>query len=436
MTPYDIIAKKRDGGALTKEEIDFMVFGFTKGEIPDYQMSAFLMAVFLKGMTDEETKNITVAMTDSGDKMDLSGIDGIKVDKHSTGGVGDTTTLLIGPIVAAAGLKFAKMSGRGLGHTGGTIDKLEAIPGYRTSLSQSEFIGQVKKTGLAVISSTGDIAPADKKMYALRDVTATVDSIPLIAGSIMSKKLAAGSDVILLDVKAGGGAFMKTKEDAELLARTLVDIGKLAGKNTRAVITDMDQPLNTHIGNALEVKEVFEVLCGKRKDSALRKISVILSANLIQMAGIKDTLEEAEKFADEMIDSGKAKEKMREMLLAQAGEKAVETLENPDLLPKAPVVKSLYAENDGWVKSIDVLELGITARDLGAGRLKKEDVIDPAVGLVLYKRVGDKISKGELIADIHASSAKSAEEGAARLLGSLEIVEEETEKKPLILGFV
>lgn len=436
MAPYDIIMKKRDGGVLTKDEIEYMVFGFTKGEIPDYQMSAFLMAVFIKGMNDEETKNITVAMTDSGDKMDLSRIDGIKVDKHSTGGVGDTTTLLIGPIVAAAGLKFAKMSGRGLGHTGGTIDKLESIPGYRTSLSEEEFISQVSRIGLAVISSTGDIAPADKKMYALRDVTATVDSIPLIAGSIMSKKLASGSDIILLDVKAGGGAFMKTKDDAFLLAKTLVDIGVLAGKKTRAVITDMDQPLNTHIGNALEVKEVFEILSGKRRDSALRIVSTTLAGNLIFMAGVKPTMEESIAYANEMIDSGRAKEKMREMILAQAGERGAAAVDDPSVLPSAPVVRSLRSEKSGWIGAIDVLELGIAARDLGAGRIRKEDVIDPSVGLVLYKRVGDRVEKGELIADVHASSEESAKSGAERLLGSLSIVDEKVERRPLILGFV
>lgn len=434
MTPYDIIMKKRDGGVLSKDEIEYMVFGYTKGLIPDYQMSAFLMAVFIKGMTDEETKNITVAMTESGDKVDLSSIDGIKVDKHSTGGVGDTTTLLIGPIVAAVGLKFAKMSGRGLGHTGGTIDKLESIPGYRTSLSESEFIEQVKRIGLSVISSTGDIAPADKKMYALRDVTATVDSIPLIAGSIMSKKLASGADVILLDVKAGGGAFMKTLPEAFKLAEALVDIGRLAGKKTRAVITDMDQPLNTHIGNALEVKEVFEILSGKRKDSALREISVALSAHLIVMAGLTESFEDALAMAEDALESGKAKEKMRELLEAQAG--SSEALDNLSLLPQAPIVKSLKAESDGYLKSIDVLELGIAARDLGAGRLTKEDTIDPSVGLILYKRVGDKINKGDLIADVYASCEDLGNKVLDRLRNSLTISDCEVKRKPLILGVV
>ena len=366
--------------------------------------------------------------------MDLSDIDGIKVDKHSTGGVGDTTTLLIGPIVAAAGLKFAKMSGRGLGHTGGTVDKLEAIEGYRTSLTEKEFKDQVKKIGLAVISSTGDIAPADKKMYALRDVTATVDSIPLIAGSIMSKKLASGADVILLDVKAGKGAFMKTVEEAKKLAEALVSIGNRAGKKTMAVITDMDQPLNTHIGNALEVKEVFETLSGEHKDSALREISVYLSANLIMMAGLADNLDKAIEIANDMIDSGKAKEKMRELLECQAG--SSKALDDPSLLPKAPVVMPVCLDVDGWIKEIDVLELGITARDLGAGRIKKEDSIDPAVGIVMNKRVGDKVSKGEIIAYIHASSEDSAKEAIERLKKSLTISEKEVEHKPLILGKV
>ena len=434
MKPYDIILKKRDGGKLSKEEIDFFVSGFTKGEIPDYQMSAFLMAIFLRGMDEVETRDITVSMTNSGDKMDLSDIDGIKVDKHSTGGVGDTTTLLIGPIVAAAGLKFAKMSGRGLGHTGGTVDKLESIEGYRTSLSEKEFKDQVKKIGLAVISSTGDIAPADKKMYALRDVTATVDSIPLIAGSIMSKKLASGSDVILLDVKAGKGAFMKTVEDAKKLAEALVSIGNRAGKKTMAVITDMDQPLNTHIGNALEVKEVFETLSGEHKGSALREISVYLSANLIMMAGLTDNLEKAIAMANDTIDSGKAREKMRELLECQAG--SSKALDDPSLLPKAPVVMPVSLDMNGWIKEIDVLELGITARDLGAGRIKKEDSIDPAVGIVMNKRVGDKISKGETIAYIHASSEESAKEAIERLKKSITISDTEVAHKPLILGKV
>ena len=434
MKPYDIIIKKRDGLRLTKQEIEYMVLGFAKGEIPDYLMSAFLMAIFIKGMDDEETKDITMAMTNSGHRVDLSSIEGIKVDKHSTGGVGDTTTLLIAPIVAAAGLPFAKMSGRGLAHTGGTLDKLEAIPGYRINLSENEFIEQVKNMGLAVISPTGDLAPADKKMYALRDVTATVDNIPLIAGSIMSKKLAAGSDAILLDVKMGGGAFMKTLEDARKLSEALVEIGKLAGKDTRAVITDMGQPLNSHIGNALEVKEVFEILRGERTTSALREVSVILSGHLIQMGGVEKNLNKAIEIAEELLSSGKALQKMRDLLNAQATDDKV--LDDLSLLPSAKIVKETFAEEEGYLSSIDVQELGIIARDLGAGRIKKEDDIDYGVGLVMYKRVGDSIKKGEKIADIHASSEQSANEADTRLKKCLTVSKERTEPNPLIMEII
>ncbi len=434
MKPYDVIIKKRDGLRLSKKEIEYMVLGYASGDIPDYLMSAFLMAVFIKGMDDEETKDITMAMTNSGHKVDLSSIKGVKVDKHSTGGVGDTTTLLIGPIVAAAGIPFAKMSGRGLAHTGGTLDKLEAIPGYRINLSEEEFIQQVKNIGIAVISPTGDLAPADKKMYALRDVTATVDSIPLIAGSVMSKKLAAGSDVILLDVKVGGGAFMKTIEEARELAKALVGIGKLAGKDTRAVITDMGQPLNSHIGNALEVREVFEILKGQRKDSALREVSVVLSGHLIQMSGLEKDLDKAIAMAEEMITSGRALEKMRQLLEAQAS--SSKALDDLSLLSPAKVVKEVICGDEGYLNSIDVLELGIIARDLGAGRVRKEDDIDYSVGLVMYKRVGDRIKKGEKVADIHASSAASAEEASVRLLKSFEIKQSEVRIQPLILDVV
>lgn len=434
MKPYDIICKKRDGMALSREEIETMVMGFAKGEIPDYQMSAFLMAVFIRGMNDEETRDLTLTMTDSGDKIDLSSIPGVKVDKHSTGGVGDTATLLIAPIVAAAGIPFAKMSGRGLGHTGGTLDKLEAIPGYRVDLDEKRFLEQVKEIGIAVISSTGDLAPADKKMYALRDVTATVDSIPLIAGSVMSKKLAAGSDAILLDVKMGAGAFMHTMEDARKLAETLVSIGRLAGKDTRAVITDMDQPLNSHIGNALEVREVFEILKGMRKVSALKDVSVILSGHLIQMAGVEEDLEKATLLAEELLDSGKALEKMRELLRAQASSDAA--VDDLSLLPQAPVVKQSRSDRTGWLQSIDVLELGIIARDLGAGRIKKEDVIDPSVGIVMYKRVGDAVEKGDALADIHARDEKSAADAAERLIRSLRLSGEKTAATPLILDVI
>lgn len=434
MQPYDIIKKKRDGAELTKEEIEFMVLGYAKNEIPDYQMSAFLMAIFLRGMNDRETKDITTAMTDSGDKIDLSSIPGVKVDKHSTGGVGDTTTLLLGPIVAAAGAPFAKMSGRGLGHTGGTLDKLESIPGYRINLSEEEFLEQVKKIGIAVISATGDLTPADKKMYALRDVTATVDSIPLIAGSVMSKKLASGSDAILLDVKMGKGAFMQTHEGALQLARTLVEIGKLAGKDTRAVVTDMAQPLNSHIGNALEVREVIEILRGERTKSALRELSIILAGHLIQMGGIEKDIDKAIAMAEEILVSGKALAKMRELLKAQAGSDAV--LDDLSLLPDAKIKLDVLSDTSGYVEKIDVLELGIIARDLGAGRIHKEDSIDYTAGLIMNKRVGDRVEVGEKIAEIHASSSDLAQSVLKRLLNTFTLSDERVKPLPLILDIV
>ncbi len=439
MKAYDIILKKRDGEALSREEIEFMVLGYAQGEIPDYQMSAFLMAVFIKSMTPEETRDLTQAMTNSGHIVELSGVEGIKADKHSTGGVGDTTTLLIGPIVAAAGIPFAKMSGRGLGHTGGTIDKLEAIPGYKLNLTEEEFLAQVKKIGIAVISPTGDIAPADKKMYALRDVTATVDNIPLIAGSIMSKKLASGADVILLDVKVGSGAFMKTEEDARELARTLVQIGKLAGKNTRAVITDMNQPLNSHIGNALEVREVIEILKGERPDSALRAVSVTLSGHIIQMTGLEPDLNKAIKMAEDILVSGKALEKMRELLIAQAG--SADVIEDLSILPSAKAVKEIYADTAGYIESVDVLELGIITRDLGGGRFKKEDAIDYGVGLILDKRVASIVNKGDKLGEVYAKSQQEAEAAALRLKKAVKISENtrqdrEILEKPLILDVI
>ncbi|MDQ7822701.1 MAG: thymidine phosphorylase [Candidatus Eremiobacteraeota bacterium] len=434
MKPYDIIKKKKEGGCLSCSEIESMIQGFSKGDIPDYLMSAFLMAVCLKGMDDAETKDLTQAMTDSGHKVNLASIPGRKVDKHSTGGVGDTTTLLIGPIISAAGIPFAKMSGRGLAHTGGTLDKLESIPGFRTGLTEEEFISQVKEIGIALISPTGDLAPADKKMYALRDVTATVDSIPLIAGSIMSKKLAAGADVILLDVKVGSGAFMTTLDDARALARALVNIGTLAGKHTRAVITDMNQPLNSHIGNALEVKEVIEILKGGRRDSPLREVALELSAHLLQMAGVDSTLEEARSHAADLLQRGAALEKMRQVIKAQGGKDAV--LDDTSLLPRARVIRDIPAQKEGYLGAIEVMKMGIIARDLGAGRVRKEDSIDPSVGLVIHRRIGDKITSGESIVTVHGASEKSIEEVRESLLECFIVLDQPVEAPPLILATI
>ncbi len=434
MTPYDIIKKKRDGFRLSREEIEYFVLGFTRGEIPDYQMSAWLMAVYFKGMDDEETKDLTMVMIESGDKVDLSSIPGIKVDKHSTGGVGDTTSLLIGPIIAAAGVPFAKMSGRGLAHTGGTLDKLESIPGFNVYLSEKEFVEQVKRIGIALISPTGDLAPADKKMYALRDVTATVDSIPLIAGSIMSKKLAAGTDAILLDVKCGRGAFMTTCEDARRLAETLVNIGKLAGKTTRAVITDMDQPLASHIGNALEVKEVFDILREPGKSSPLREVTLELSAHLLEMAGLYKDLRQARMRAKELLFGGQALQKMKEFIAAQGGN--AEVVENPEKLPKAEVIEDVMASGSGNISHIDVMKIGILARDLGAGRICKEDCIDCAVGLVLHKRVGDRVEKGEPLATIHASRKTDMVQFKSQLAQCFSLTDEAVTVPPLILDTI
>jgi pyrimidine-nucleoside phosphorylase len=406
MTAYDIIKKKRDGSRLTRQEIEHIVLGFTRGEIPDYQMSAFLMAVYFKGMDDEEVKDLTLVMVESGHKVDLSPIPGKKVDKHSTGGVGDTTSLLIAPIIAAAGLPFAKMSGRGLAHTGGTLDKLESIPGFKIHLTEKEFVEQVKRIGVSIISPTGDLAPADKKMYALRDVTATVDNIPLIAGSIMSKKLAAGSDIILLDVKCGCGAFMTTLEEARKLAQVLVNIGNLAGKFTRAVITDMDQPLGSHIGNALEVKEVIDILREGSKSTPLRDVSIELCAHLLQMAGLYEDLAAARARIIEILAGGAALKKMREFIEAQGGDPRV--LDDVTLLPQAKVKEDVPSTACGYIKAIDVCKLGLISRDLGAGRVRKEDEIDPSVGLVFHKRIGDHVDNGEILATVHASRSVDA----------------------------
>lgn len=434
MKPYDIIKKKRDGHRLASSELETMVLGYTNGEISDYQMSAFLMAVYFRGMDDEETRDFTKIMVHSGHVVDLSSIPGKKVDKHSTGGVGDTTSLLIGPIVAAAGLPFAKMSGRGLAHTGGTIDKLESIPGFKVNMDEDDFIKQVKRIGIALISPTGDLAPADKKMYALRDVTATVDSIPLIAGSIMSKKLAAGSDIILLDVKVGSGAFMNTVEDARKLARALVNIGKLSGKETRAVITDMNQPLNSHIGNALEVKEVIETLNDSCKNTPLKEVSILLSAHLIQMAGLAEDLEQARKIANELLLNKSALKKMKEFISAQGGNPII--LDDLDLLAKAEVIEPMVSERSGYIEAVDVEKVGVIARDLGAGRIRKEDVIDPAVGLVFHKRIGDRVEKEELLLTIHASRKSNIYDVKESLGRCFKYSNEPVESSPLILDVV
>lgn len=400
MRIVDLIAKKQHGKALTTEEINYMIEGFTTGEIPDYQMSAIAMAIYFQGMDDHERSDLTMSMVNSGEKIDLSAIHGVKVDKHSTGGVGDTTTLVLAPLVASLGVPIAKMSGRGLGHTGGTIDKLEAIPGFTVELTQEKFIELVNKNKVAVVGQSGNLTPADKKLYALRDVTGTVESIPLIASSIMSKKIAAGADAIVLDVKIGAGAFMKTKEDARELAHAMVKIGNLVGRQTMAVISDMSQPLGYAIGNALEVKEAIETLEGNGPED-LVELCLTLGSQMVHLAGIGGNLAEARLLLEENLNNGKALEKFKEFVASQGGDTAV--IDNPERLPQAEYQSEVLASRDGVVSQINADEIGIAAMMLGAGRANKESKIDLAVGLMLRKKVGDKVEKGESLVTIYSN---------------------------------
>ncbi|MBQ9984526.1 MAG: thymidine phosphorylase [Lachnospiraceae bacterium] len=418
MNTYDIIMKKRDGHVLDKDEIVYMVNGYTKGEIPDYQMSAFLMAVYFRGMNHEETTMLTMAMADSGDRLDLSGIDGIKVDKHSTGGVGDKTSLIVGPIIASLGVPVAKMSGRGLGHTGGTIDKLEGIPGFSTSISEEDFIRQVNETGLAIVGQTANLAPADKKIYALRDVTATVDNVSLIAASIMSKKLAAGADAIVLDVKVGSGAFMKTIEDARLLAKTMVAIGTLAGKETTAVITDMNEPLGNAVGNILEVQEAVECLQGKG-ETRLMEVSKVLAGYMLVSAKKADSFEDAMKLVEDSISSGAAYNKMIDFVAAQHGNTAY--LRNMDTFEKAKFTRvvtgrDLFAASEesssfdkAYLTACNNQEIGMTSLVLGGGRETKESEIDLTVGIHLCKHLGDFVLADEEVAVLYGNDENKLE---------------------------
>lgn len=398
MRMYDVIAKKRDGGTLSREEIAFAVNGYVAGEIPDYQMSALLMAIYLRGMTDEETAILTDVMAHSGDMVDLSAIQGIKVDKHSTGGVGDKTTLVIAPMVAACGVKIAKMSGRGLGHTGGTVDKMESVPGTRTALNQEEFFRQVNEIGISVIGQSGEIAVADKKLYALRDVTATVGCIPLIASSIMSKKLAAGSDAILLDVTMGDGAFMKNLDDAIELARLMVSIGTAHGRKVAALITDMDKPLGHNIGNSLEIAESIAVLKGKGP-ADLTEVCLQLASNMLVLAG-KGTLTECRAMAERTLQDGTAFVKCCQMFAAQGGD--VEMVKDPDKLRKAAYSYKITARENGYIVKNDVEKIGNASVLLGAGRIQKEDNIDFAAGIVMHKKLGDMVRSGDAICTFYA----------------------------------
>ncbi|MDX1770319.1 MAG: pyrimidine-nucleoside phosphorylase, partial [Planococcaceae bacterium] len=401
MRMVDLIEKKRDGSALTNEEIRFFINEYTKGEIPDYQVSALLMAIYFQDMNDQERADLTLAMVESGDQIHLTEIEGIKVDKHSTGGVGDTTTLVLGPLVAACGVPVAKMSGRGLGHTGGTIDKLEAIEGFHVELTTEQFTKQVNEFKLAVIGQSGNLTPADKKLYALRDVTGTVNSIPLIASSIMSKKIAAGADAIVLDVKTGEGAFMKTVEDSRALAKAMVQIGNNVGRQTMAIISDMSQPLGFAIGNALEVKEAIDTLRGKGP-ADLTELCLVLGSQMVVVGGKAKNLDEARKMLLEVIENGKALEVFKDFIQAQGGNPAV--VDQPELLPQAAFTFEVPSKESGFVSFIEADEVGTAAMLLGAGRATKESEIDLAVGIVLHKKVGDSVEAGESLATIHANT--------------------------------
>ena len=407
MRMYDLILKKRQGKPLTKDEIQWMIREYTDGRIPDYQMSALLMAICFQGLDKEETYELTMAMARSGEMLDLSQIQGIKVDKHSTGGVGDKTSLVLTPIVASLGIPVAKMSGRGLGHTGGTIDKLESIPGFSTQLEDDAFEEQVNSIGISIMGQTKDLAPADKLLYALRDVTATVDQISLIASSIMSKKLAAGADAILLDVKTGSGAFMKEESDAIQLAKEMVEIGKSAGRKMTAVITNMDEPLGTAVGNILEVKEAIDTLKGNGPDDFVELIETLASHMLILGGAAKD-FDEGLMKVRESIQSGKALDKFKQFVAAQGGD--TKYIDHPELFEQADVIEEIRSEQDGFVGSIDAQEMGICSLILGGGRETKESVIDPTVGLVFSKKVADPVKKGDVLATIYGNDEEKVKQ--------------------------
>ncbi|WP_054024321.1 pyrimidine-nucleoside phosphorylase [Bacillus sp. FJAT-28004] len=434
MRSVDLIQKKRDGGELTASELTFLIDGYSRGDIPDYQLSAWAMAVFFRGMTSRETAALTLAMANSGDQVDLGPISGIKVDKHSTGGVGDKTTLILAPLVASVGIPVAKMSGRGLGHTGGTIDKLESIEGFRTELSREKFMTQVNDIGLAVIGQSGNLAPADKKLYALRDVTATVESIPLIASSVMSKKIAAGADAIVLDVKTGSGAFMKTLEHSEQLARAMVDIGTEVGRNTTAVISDMDQPLGFAIGNALEVQESIETLKGNGPED-LTELCLTLGAHMVVLGGKSDSVEDAKQLLRNQIASGAALEKFKAFITAQGGDASI--VDDNAKLPQAPEIIEVKAEDSGFVNAIEAEQLGLAAMLLGAGRATYDAEIDYAVGVTLRKKIGDPVNAGETLALLHVrESNESALAVADRVRNAYTISSEKPQSRALLLSVI
>lgn len=433
MRMYDIIMKKRNGGELSKEEIDFFVQGYTKGEVPDYQASALMMAVYFQKMTEAETHFLTMAMAESGEKLDLSAIKGIKVDKHSTGGVGDKTSLALTPMVAVCGIPVAKMSGRGLGHTGGTIDKLESFPGFSTALSTEQFIRNVNEIGIALMGQTADLAPADKKLYALRDVTATVDNMSLIASSIMSKKLAAGADAIVLDVKTGSGAFMKEEADAFALAKEMVKIGQNAGKRTIAVISDMDQPLGYAVGNALEVREAIETLQGRGPKDFL-ELCLTLGSRMLIAGGLETEEGAAKERLQKVISDGSALKKLAELVKSQGGDERA--VYDTGLLPKAGLQIPIPALTEGYVSHIECGEIGICSLILGGGRETKESEIDLSVGLVLKKKVGDYVKAGEPLAYLYANDGDRAQAAKERFLGAYAFSDKAPEAAPFIKGII
>ncbi len=428
---YDLIEKKRDGGVLTGPEIKWMTEEYTAGRIPDYQMSAMTMAIFFRGLNKEETLNLTMAMTTSGDTVDLSGIDGIKVDKHSTGGVGDKTSIALAPLVASVGVKVAKMSGRGLGHTGGTIDKLESFPGFNTSISMDAFLKQVNDIGIAIMGQTKDLVPADKKLYALRDVTATVDQLSLIASSIMSKKLASGADAIVLDVKCGSGAFMKDFASAKALALEMTELGRGAGRKVTAFISDMDEPLGLAVGNALEVKEAIDTLRGKGPEDFSELVMQLASA-MVCFAGKAGSEEEARELLDRSIKEGRAIDKLKEFVKAQGGdERAVDDM---SLLPAAKYECEVEADTDGFVSGIECAEVGNASLLLGGGRLTKEDEIDLSTGIIMKKKKGMSVKAGETLAVMYYNSEEKMEAAKARLKAAFKISGSKPEKNDIILG--
>lgn len=429
----DLIQKKKNGETLTKEEIDFMITDYVAGKIPDYQMSAMLMAIYFNGMENEELAAFTLAMRDSGDLVDLSPIEGIKVDKHSTGGVGDKTTLIVGPIVAACGVPVAKMSGRGLGFTGGTLDKLESISGFRIDLSAEEFFETVKKTGISVIGQTGNLAPADKLLYALRDVTATVDSIPLIAASVMSKKLAAGSDKIVLDVTTGSGAFMKNTRDAKKLAKHMVAIGNHAGKETVAILTGMEEPLGFAIGNNMEVKEAIEVLKGGGPED-VKEVSVAIAGMMLSLGLENVSHSQGKRMAKKALSSGQAFEKFKEMVQAQGGD--IRYVEHPEFFERDAFEGEVLAAEDGFLSGMDTEKIGVAAGLLGAGRETKDSVIDMSAGIYLKKKIGDTVKKGEPIAICYAGTKEKLNRGMAMFESSIRYSKEAPRIPKLIVDII